>query len=312
VPPPIRLFLVQLGLWDRFRQAGHAASYRTVAAWGGPELASNEFLLSAHQCGWRLDRAGFDRMLAEAAEEGGTRRLRANVRRLAHEAGSWRIDCGADAEILTARFVLDATGRAAALSRMLGSRPAGRDGLIGCYVHFEGGREADQGTMIEAFSDGCVFGRLPGTAGDACMTDADVLRRRGLRGLEAGWPVKRGSSRRRPAMRHPATPSLRPAIPFLAETRISLLAVATRGSPDLPGALKALVGIFAAMPFGLLCRGDDQGRPVSRPYPREPPPTKGLRHTLRRRAAMVRPAVLRGGRNPILDFRSSLKYICIT
>ena len=98
VPPPIQPILAQLGLWERFRRAGHAASYRTVAAWGGPALASNEFLLSAHQCGWRLDRARFDLMLAEAAEEGGARRLRAKVRRLAHEAGVWRIECGADAE----------------------------------------------------------------------------------------------------------------------------------------------------------------------------------------------------------------------
>jgi flavin-dependent dehydrogenase len=272
VPPPIRLFLAQLGLWDRFRQAGHAASYRTVAAWGGPELASNEFLLSAHQCGWRLDRAGFDRMLAEAAEEGGTRRLRANVRRLAHEAGSWRIDCGADAEILTARFVLDATGRAAALSRMLGARPAGRDGLIGCYVHFEGGREADQGTMIEAFSDGWWYSAaLPGGRRViACMTDADVLRRRGLRGTEA-WMQSLGETRFVAAAACDATPlaapSLRPAgSRCLTETAaLPLLAVGDAASCFDPissqGIVKALrSGIFAAYAVAdRLCRGDDRG-----------------------------------------------------
>ncbi len=145
VPPPIQPFLAQLGLWDRFRQGGHAASYRTVAAWGGPALASNEFLLSAHQCGWRLDRARFDGMLAEAAEEAGARRLRAKVRRLAHAEGSWRVDCGPDAETLTARFVLDATGRASVLSRMQGARPVGRDGLIGCYVRCRGRRRGRRG-----------------------------------------------------------------------------------------------------------------------------------------------------------------------
>jgi len=272
VPPPIQPILAQLGLWERFRRAGHAASYRTVAAWGGPALASNEFLLSAHQCGWRLDRARFDLMLAEAAEEGGARRLRAKVRRLAHEAGVWRIESGADAEALTARFVLDATGRAAALSRMQGARPAGRDGLIGCYVHFQGGSEAGEGTMIETFPDGWWYSAaLPGGRRViACMTDADILRRRGLRGPEA-WMRSLGETRYIAATaceaRPLAAPSLHPAGSrcLTAGVDLPLLAVGDAASCFDPissqGIVKALrSGIFAAYAVAdWLCRGDDRG-----------------------------------------------------
>ena len=55
--------------WQAFAADRHRPSYRTVSAWGGPELLSNEFLFQAHQVGWRLDRARFDAMLlAKAAE----------------------------------------------------------------------------------------------------------------------------------------------------------------------------------------------------------------------------------------------------
>jgi 2-polyprenyl-6-methoxyphenol hydroxylase-like FAD-dependent oxidoreductase len=67
VPPPIRLVLVHLGVWDAFIAAGHCPSYRTGAAWGDSRLTSNEFVVHAQQAGWRLDRAVFDAMLVQAA-----------------------------------------------------------------------------------------------------------------------------------------------------------------------------------------------------------------------------------------------------
>jgi len=45
VSPPIKLILDHLGLWLRFSEDQHCASYRTVSAWGGSQLVSNEFLL---------------------------------------------------------------------------------------------------------------------------------------------------------------------------------------------------------------------------------------------------------------------------
>ena len=40
----IRPILEQLGLWERFCAEAHGRAYRTVSAWGGPGLGSNEFL----------------------------------------------------------------------------------------------------------------------------------------------------------------------------------------------------------------------------------------------------------------------------
>ena len=63
-------------MWQAFAADRHRPSYRTVSAWGGPELLSNEFLFQAHQVGWRLDRARFDAMLLAKAAERATHRGR--------------------------------------------------------------------------------------------------------------------------------------------------------------------------------------------------------------------------------------------
>ena len=75
LPPQIKPILEHLeACGSAFAADGHRPSYRTVSAWGGPELLSNEFLFQAHQVGWRLDRARFDAMLL--AQGGGARHAR--------------------------------------------------------------------------------------------------------------------------------------------------------------------------------------------------------------------------------------------
>src|SRR5207248_6772314 len=76
VPPQIKPVLEHLGVWREFAADGHDPSYRTLNAWSGPRLLSNEFLFHTQQVGWRLDRTRFDAMM-----------LRAAVIRAAHVAG---------------------------------------------------------------------------------------------------------------------------------------------------------------------------------------------------------------------------------
>jgi flavin-dependent dehydrogenase len=238
-------------------------------------------------------------MLAEAAEEAGARRLRAKVRRLAHAEGSWRVDCGPDAETLTARFVLDATGRASVLSRMQGARPVGRDGLIGCYVHFEGASEAGEGTMIEAFPDGWWYSAgLPGGRRViACMTDADILRHRGLRGAGA-WMQSLGETRFIAATARAATPLAAPRLDpagsrCLTEgADLPLLAVGDAASCFDPISsqriFKALrSGIFAAYAVADWLRRAD-GRGLARYRALIPREFAAYRRTLQRYYAMER------------------------
>jgi 2-polyprenyl-6-methoxyphenol hydroxylase-like FAD-dependent oxidoreductase len=182
VPPPIRPVLVHLGVWDAFIAAGHCPSYRTVAAWGDSRLTSNEFVFHAQQAGWRLDRAVFDAMLIQAATS--SRRavhLRSKVVALAHHEPGWRVSLS-DGTAHTARFVVDATGRAATVARRCSFRAVNLDTLVGCCLHTASRSDGTEGLMVETFAEGWWYtAAVPGGGRViACMTDADRVRPLGL------------------------------------------------------------------------------------------------------------------------------------
>lgn len=181
VPPPIKPILDHLGLGRTFAGDGHGESYRTLSAWGGPRLVSNEFLFHTQQVGWRLDRERFDAMMLRAAEPRVSLLVPGNVAELALSEGSWRARLR-DGTTHTARTVVDTTGRAAALARLHGLRPARLDRLVGCFMYFEDRAASDRELMIEAVRDGWWYtAALPdGRRIVAFMSDADVVRRLGI------------------------------------------------------------------------------------------------------------------------------------
>src|SRR5262249_56535538 len=73
LPPSVNPLLRELGLWERFHALRSEPSYQTASAWGAAEPAERSFVFSPHGHGWHVDRARFDHMLAEAAEEAGAR-----------------------------------------------------------------------------------------------------------------------------------------------------------------------------------------------------------------------------------------------
>jgi len=177
VPPQINPLLAHLGVWNDFAGGGHCPSYRTLAAWGDARLAGNEFLFHAHQVGWRLDRAAFDRMLVTAASSRVSALFRAKVVALVKQTEGWRVSLS-DGTAHMAHFVVDATGRAAALARRCGLRPVNFDRLVGCCLRAGSRSDGTEGSMIETFAEGWWYtAAIPG--GDrvvVCMTDADPVR----------------------------------------------------------------------------------------------------------------------------------------
>lgn len=178
VPPQINPILVYLGVFQEFSRGGHSPSFRTLAAWGDARLGINEFLLDAHQTGWRLDRTAFDRMLVEAASARVAAVLPSKVIALAKEIGGWRVSLSDGGAVHTAHFAVDATGRVAALARQCRLRPINVDRLVGCCLRTRSRSDGNEGLIIESFADGWWYSAaLPG--GDrilACMTDADRVR----------------------------------------------------------------------------------------------------------------------------------------
>lgn len=192
--PAARVPLVKLGIWEKFLCDKHMPSPASISAWGESEITENHFIFNPYGNGWHIDRARFDAMLACAAEDARARvwrGTRANVR--GFEQDAWRIALD-DAGEISARFLVDATGRAGILSRQMGARRVEVDQLVGVVAIFENAKgtaasqrrqelhgsppaTSDNRTLVESAQDGWWYSAsLPDErAIIAYMTDGDLL-----------------------------------------------------------------------------------------------------------------------------------------
>jgi 2-polyprenyl-6-methoxyphenol hydroxylase-like FAD-dependent oxidoreductase len=270
LPPQIKPILEHLKVWKPFEADGHRPSYRTVSAWGGPELLGNEFLSQTHQVGWRLDRVRFDALLRAKAAERAALRI-AQVSQAVWGDGEWRVrlDGGANH---AARFLVDATGRGAMVARTQGVRFENLDRLVGSVMLFDEAPDDGLGLLIETFSDGWWYtAALPeGRRIVAAMSDADLVRSLGLNrhdGFMQALHATRHVGQAVAAARPVGSPVPRPAGSrhITRNTALPLLCVGDAASCFDPvsgqGIFKALrSGIFASYAIGdYLCRNDDTG-----------------------------------------------------
>ncbi|MAM72426.1 NAD(P)/FAD-dependent oxidoreductase [uncultured Tistrella sp.] len=169
-----------------FRAAGlpppdperHTRVRGSWSAWATAELEATDFLRSPDGPGWRLDRPAFDAALRQAAIDAGAGRRRARVVAVRRESGDtapdvaplWRVDFSDRGPPVRARWLIDATGRRAALARQLGAGRLRDDRLIAIFARISvtDGPMADPGfdrTVIEAVPEGWWYAaRLPSGA----------------------------------------------------------------------------------------------------------------------------------------------------
>jgi flavin-dependent dehydrogenase len=212
LPPTAQTLLEHLGVWEAFAGCGHVPAYGTRSAWGSDEIYDNEFIFHTAGRGWHLDRQRFDRMLArEAADRGVTTYSSHKLTNSRPEdGGGWLLEAKAEqgSELLiNASFVIDATGRRAAFALQRGVRKVMLDRLLGVSLTF-GAREAepleDTYTLVEAWEEGWWYSSLlpGGNVVVFCMTDADILKRRGLNSTEAWLGLLEQTRHTKERLRH--------------------------------------------------------------------------------------------------------------
>ncbi|MFC5661658.1 tryptophan 7-halogenase [Kitasatospora misakiensis] len=188
LPAVARVLLRDLGAGDTVPGDGHLACYGNRSVWGSEVPGSVDSINDPHGPGWHLDRPLFDRRLREAAAVAGAE-VRAATARPAgrHADGTWSlalaggrgaVDGTADpGEVVRCRWIVDATGRRAAVATRHGARRLVGDRLVGTHLVLgPGGGAADSTTLVEAVPDGWWYSApLPG--GHlllASFTDADL------------------------------------------------------------------------------------------------------------------------------------------
>ncbi len=272
LPPLARTLLEHLDLWSAFRDQNHREFFGTSAAWGSPIAQENSYLFLNHGSGWHLDRARFDGMLAAEAERRGVRVVRGKLLEQAVRDGPlWRLRL-AGRGTLTARFVVDATGRSAAFARRQGSTIATIDRLVAFAGFFQERSGSDPGTLVEALPEGWWYtSGLPGGRRlFACLTDHDIGRHLRLSD-PATWSRQLGETTHLAPLAREAVLSeplmIRPAESRYLEPAVGdgWLAVGDAASVFDPlssqGIAKALrSGIFASYAMtDLLVKGDASG-----------------------------------------------------
>ncbi|UPT92449.1 NAD(P)/FAD-dependent oxidoreductase (plasmid) [Bradyrhizobium barranii subsp. apii] len=155
VPAARRLF-TDMGLWPSFEAEPHVPCYGNRSVWGSNEPVESDFMRGPDGHGWHLDRGRFDAWLRVVAIGRGARLLApAQMEDIERSEGTWRLSLAtATGKVgLTARFLIDAGGRAAPLARRLGARRRRHDRLVCGWIH--GGSFGSNGmTFIEAVEDG--------------------------------------------------------------------------------------------------------------------------------------------------------------
>src|SRR5262249_55009700 len=121
------------------------------------------FIQNPYGCGWHVDRARFDAMLASAAAHAGATLFQpARVGSSSRSGdGTWTLEAAQDGVVksLSGRILVDATGRKAILASRMGAKAQVTDRLIGAVSFCENtnsnsNSDAAQWTLIEAVEDG--------------------------------------------------------------------------------------------------------------------------------------------------------------
>ncbi|MGG2461407.1 NAD(P)/FAD-dependent oxidoreductase [Streptomyces sp. RGM 3693] len=167
--PVGRLLLADLGAERQALGAGHLPCHGNQSAWGSSALHEVDFLRDPHGHGWHLDRSLFDRGLRAAAGTAGAEVAeRTAVRRPVRQPdGTWRVLLRHRADrhgerTVRCRWLVDATGRGAALAVRAGARRRTGDRLTALHLLLDPARDGtpDGRSLVESDQDGWWYTAL--------------------------------------------------------------------------------------------------------------------------------------------------------
>jgi len=165
----------------------HRRIFGNLSSWGSELLDATDFIRDPDGPGWRLDRLRFDAELRDAASRSGARLLQTRIKRAVPTGKTWDV-CFENGATVTVRWLIDATGRSAALARRLGVKRVPDSPLIALYAF---GRPDTGGsfdrTLVEAVPEGWWYAAsLPSGVPVAAFHTRPIAAAR-LKNLPGAW-----------------------------------------------------------------------------------------------------------------------------
>ncbi|WP_158620293.1 MULTISPECIES: NAD(P)/FAD-dependent oxidoreductase [Corallococcus] len=154
--PGAMALLEHLGLRERFLADGPLPCHANASAWGSAALTWHDFLRDPRGHGFHVDRARFETLLRERAAEVGARLFEGEAPRdLRCENGVWRAEASAGHPAVSARYGVDASGRAASFARRQGVQRETAWEQVALFAFARATRPIDEAfTLIEAVPEG--------------------------------------------------------------------------------------------------------------------------------------------------------------
>jgi flavin-dependent dehydrogenase len=197
--PQAAPWLRRLGISNAFALVPHLLAPAVVRVWEWPVPVADPLTFNQDRSGWHIDRARFDALLADAAQQAGAIVRRGAVARSAERrsADAWRVqfDWNGRRTDIDAHWLIDATGRRSWLLHRQGVRPRFLDRLVGLLGYGGPRISGDQDLFVDAGPTGWWYSApLPGKrAVAAFMTDSDLIPRDG-RSMLSFWEEQRARS----------------------------------------------------------------------------------------------------------------------
>jgi flavin-dependent dehydrogenase len=193
VSPSLLPLLRYLDVENDFLQDAHLPSYGIKAAWGSSILVSRDFLFTGQGNGWHLDRKKFDgRMAMKVKDRKGSLFKPASVYSLARDEKRWHLTLShrnGKRDGISARFVIDASGKNAIIARKLHSGWKLHDSLIGVASFFKlpQNKVREQAMTMESVPHGWWYSSpLPcNNMIVVFMTDSDIGKSLAVQELQA-------------------------------------------------------------------------------------------------------------------------------
>jgi flavin-dependent dehydrogenase len=168
LPPAARRLLESLGALGRLERTDYIETCGSRSAWGAASLHATDFLTTPLGPGLHVDRPAFNRALMTTASACGAMvAVPTELQDVARDGTVWLLTVRGQhgIQVVTARALLDCSGRKAIAARRLGAVRHVDDSLVGIVVWLDspGNEDRDATLTLESAESGWWYtARLPG------------------------------------------------------------------------------------------------------------------------------------------------------